>query len=115
MFIVAFMTSQGMFEPPSEPTFVSNENLTIVCGFWPYKVMRVGCAGWWYVRVVDQALEGWVPASYLGAVTTTGTTGMGSTTCRTAINTRSSPSISSQGTQMNIPPPSDTVVISKKR
>ncbi|OQR75088.1 guanine nucleotide exchange factor DBS-like, partial [Tropilaelaps mercedesae] len=67
-----------------------------LCEGQTVQVMRVGCAGWWYVRGVDQTLEGWVPASYLGAVGTTGSTGIGAASCRASINTRSSPSISSQ-------------------
>ncbi|KAG8195514.1 hypothetical protein JTE90_019503 [Oedothorax gibbosus] len=30
------------------------------------EVEKVGCAGWWYVRVLDTTKRGWVPASYLG-------------------------------------------------
>lgn len=58
-----------------------------LCEGQTVQVMRIGCAGWWYVRGVDQVVEGWVPASYLGAVGVS----------RPPLNTRSSPSISSQG------------------
>ncbi|XP_076323895.1 guanine nucleotide exchange factor DBS isoform X2 [Tachypleus tridentatus] len=30
------------------------------------EVERVGCAGWWYVRVTETGAHGWVPAMYLG-------------------------------------------------
>ncbi|XP_071036911.1 guanine nucleotide exchange factor DBS isoform X2 [Parasteatoda tepidariorum] len=30
------------------------------------EVEKVGCAGWWYVCVLDSTKRGWVPASYLG-------------------------------------------------
>ncbi|XP_067143192.1 guanine nucleotide exchange factor DBS-like isoform X3 [Centruroides vittatus] len=30
------------------------------------QVEKVGCAGWWYVRVTGTGNRGWVPASYLG-------------------------------------------------
>ncbi|KAG0430070.1 hypothetical protein HPB47_023040 [Ixodes persulcatus] len=32
----------------------------------PVQVLRVGCAGWWYVRAGPSGREGWVPAAYLG-------------------------------------------------
>ncbi|XP_022698752.1 guanine nucleotide exchange factor DBS-like [Varroa jacobsoni] len=77
-----------------------------LCEGQTVQVMRVGCAGWWYVRGVDQTLEGWVPASYLGAVATTGgaNTAIGATNCRVPINTRSSPSISSQDSGCGVGP-----------
>ncbi|XP_054724587.1 guanine nucleotide exchange factor DBS-like [Uloborus diversus] len=48
------------------------------------EVEKVGCAGWWYVRVLDTTKRGWVPASYLGQPN--GKSG-----------SHSSPSVSSQG------------------
>lgn len=48
------------------------------------EVEKVGCAGWWYIRVLDTTRKGWVPASYLGQPN--GKSG-----------SHSSPSVSSQG------------------
>lgn len=28
-------------------------------------LLKVGCAGWWFVRVLGNSTEGWAPASYL--------------------------------------------------
>uniref|UniRef100_A0A1E1WXR2 Putative myosin class i heavy chain n=1 Tax=Amblyomma aureolatum TaxID=187763 RepID=A0A1E1WXR2_9ACAR len=51
----------------------------------PVQVLRVGCAGWWYVRCFGGGgREGWVPAAYLGPTT------------RAHHTARSSPSVSSQ-------------------
>lgn len=49
----------------------------------PVQVLRVGCAGWWYVRCGPGIREGWVPAAYLGPGPKHG-------------GSRSSPSVSSQ-------------------
>ncbi|XP_035919169.1 guanine nucleotide exchange factor DBS-like, partial [Anopheles stephensi] len=32
------------------------------------ELLKVGCAGWWFVKVVATGLEGWAPAAYLEAV-----------------------------------------------
>ncbi|CAL4075150.1 unnamed protein product, partial [Meganyctiphanes norvegica] len=45
-------------------------------------LIKVGCAGWWYVRVTGTPYEGWSPAAYLERVLKKGS--------------RSSPSVSSQ-------------------
>lgn len=45
-------------------------------------LIKVGCAGWWYVRVSGTPYEGWAPAAYLERVLKKGS--------------RSSPSVSSQ-------------------
>ncbi|KAK4316259.1 hypothetical protein Pmani_012567 [Petrolisthes manimaculis] len=45
-------------------------------------LIKVGCAGWWYVRVAGTPYEGWAPAAYLERVLKKGS--------------RSSPSVSSQ-------------------
>ncbi|KAG0713105.1 Guanine nucleotide exchange factor DBS [Chionoecetes opilio] len=45
-------------------------------------LIKVGCAGWWYVRVTGTPYEGWAPAAYLERVLKKGS--------------RSSPSVSSQ-------------------
>ncbi|KAL1493421.1 hypothetical protein ABEB36_011480 [Hypothenemus hampei] len=29
------------------------------------ELLKVGCAGWWYVKVVGSSIEGWAPAAYL--------------------------------------------------
>ncbi|KAJ4435473.1 hypothetical protein ANN_18089 [Periplaneta americana] len=29
------------------------------------ELLKVGCAGWWYVRVIGSHLEGWAPSAYL--------------------------------------------------
>ncbi|XP_077514726.1 guanine nucleotide exchange factor DBS-like isoform X2 [Amblyomma americanum] len=51
----------------------------------PVQVLRVGCAGWWYVRCLGGGgREGWVPAAYLGP------------SARAHHTARSSPSVSSQ-------------------
>ncbi|XP_050044251.1 guanine nucleotide exchange factor DBS-like isoform X1 [Dermacentor andersoni] len=51
----------------------------------PVQVLRVGCAGWWYVRCLGGGgREGWVPAAYLGP------------SGRVHHTARSSPSVSSQ-------------------
>lgn len=31
------------------------------------ELLKVGCAGWWFVRVLDTNVEGWTPAAYLEA------------------------------------------------
>jgi len=46
------------------------------------ELLKVGCAGWWFVRVVGSTNEGWAPASYLERITKR--------------NSKSSPSVSSQ-------------------
>ncbi|XP_037904772.1 guanine nucleotide exchange factor DBS isoform X5 [Hermetia illucens] len=30
------------------------------------ELLKIGCAGWWFVRVLDTNVEGWTPAAYLG-------------------------------------------------
>ncbi|XP_030557055.1 guanine nucleotide exchange factor DBS isoform X2 [Drosophila novamexicana] len=32
------------------------------------ELLKVGCAGWWYVRVLDTNAEGWTPGAYLESV-----------------------------------------------
>uniref|UniRef100_A0A182JT34 Guanine nucleotide exchange factor DBS n=1 Tax=Anopheles christyi TaxID=43041 RepID=A0A182JT34_9DIPT len=32
------------------------------------ELLKVGCAGWWFVKVIASGLEGWVPAAYLEPV-----------------------------------------------
>ncbi|XP_052896253.1 uncharacterized protein LOC128303363 isoform X1 [Anopheles moucheti] len=32
------------------------------------ELLKVGCAGWWFVKVISTGLEGWAPAAYLEAV-----------------------------------------------
>ncbi|XP_030369624.1 guanine nucleotide exchange factor DBS isoform X2 [Scaptodrosophila lebanonensis] len=32
------------------------------------ELLKVGCAGWWYVRVLDTNAEGWSPAAYLESI-----------------------------------------------
>ncbi|KAM8711692.1 hypothetical protein ACLKA7_012235 [Drosophila subpalustris] len=32
------------------------------------ELLKVGCAGWWYVRVLDSNSEGWTPAAYLESI-----------------------------------------------
>ncbi|XP_014229850.1 guanine nucleotide exchange factor DBS-like isoform X2 [Trichogramma pretiosum] len=32
------------------------------------ELLKVGCAGWWFVKLVGAGLEGWAPASYLEPV-----------------------------------------------
>ncbi|KAH8399221.1 hypothetical protein KR215_005244 [Drosophila sulfurigaster] len=32
------------------------------------ELLKVGCAGWWYVRVLDSNSEGWTPGAYLESV-----------------------------------------------
>ncbi|KAH8413785.1 hypothetical protein KR222_008093 [Zaprionus bogoriensis] len=32
------------------------------------ELLKVGCAGWWYVRVLDNNSEGWTPGAYLESV-----------------------------------------------
>ncbi|PNF24765.1 Guanine nucleotide exchange factor DBS [Cryptotermes secundus] len=29
------------------------------------ELVKVGCAGWWYIKVIGSNLEGWVPSAYL--------------------------------------------------
>ncbi|RZB40169.1 guanine nucleotide exchange factor DBS-like, partial [Asbolus verrucosus] len=29
------------------------------------ELLKVGCAGWWFVKVIGSSLEGWAPAAYL--------------------------------------------------
>ncbi|CRL00204.1 CLUMA_CG013478, isoform A [Clunio marinus] len=29
------------------------------------ELKKVGCAGWWFVRVLADDMEGWVPCAYL--------------------------------------------------
>ncbi|KAJ8665696.1 hypothetical protein QAD02_007358 [Eretmocerus hayati] len=29
------------------------------------ELLKVGCAGWWFVKLVGAGIEGWAPASYL--------------------------------------------------
>ncbi|CAH0562294.1 unnamed protein product [Brassicogethes aeneus] len=29
------------------------------------ELLKVGCAGWWFVKVIDTSVEGWAPAAYL--------------------------------------------------
>lgn len=48
------------------------------------EVEKIGCAGWWYVRITDSDKAGWVPASYLGP------------SSQGKRSYRSSPSVSSQ-------------------
>ncbi|KAI5754852.1 hypothetical protein M8J77_012072 [Diaphorina citri] len=31
----------------------------------PVELLKVGCAGWWYIKLAGSQSEGWVPASYL--------------------------------------------------
>lgn len=50
------------------------------------EVEKIGCAGWWFVRCLDSSSQGWAPASYLGP-----------TLHNNKRNSRSSPSVSSQG------------------
>ncbi|TDG44711.1 hypothetical protein AWZ03_008852 [Drosophila navojoa] len=32
------------------------------------ELLKVGCAGWWYVRVLDTNAEGWTPGAYLESI-----------------------------------------------
>ncbi|XP_075168526.1 guanine nucleotide exchange factor DBS isoform X6 [Haematobia irritans] len=32
------------------------------------ELLKVGCAGWWYVRILDTNAEGWTPAAYLESI-----------------------------------------------
>ncbi|XP_065368625.1 guanine nucleotide exchange factor DBS isoform X3 [Calliphora vicina] len=32
------------------------------------ELLKVGCAGWWYVRILDTSSEGWTPAAYLESI-----------------------------------------------
>ncbi|XP_041450328.1 guanine nucleotide exchange factor DBS isoform X8 [Drosophila obscura] len=32
------------------------------------ELLKVGCAGWWYVRILDATSEGWTPAAYLESI-----------------------------------------------
>ncbi|XP_017837143.1 uncharacterized protein LOC108596153 isoform X6 [Drosophila busckii] len=32
------------------------------------ELLKVGCAGWWYVRVLDTNSEGWTPGAYLESI-----------------------------------------------
>ncbi|KAM7344260.1 guanine nucleotide exchange factor DBS isoform 6-T10 [Cochliomyia hominivorax] len=32
------------------------------------ELLKVGCAGWWYVRILDTNSEGWTPAAYLESI-----------------------------------------------
>ncbi|XP_037946156.1 guanine nucleotide exchange factor DBS-like [Teleopsis dalmanni] len=32
------------------------------------ELLKVGCAGWWFVRVIDSNTEGWTPAAYLESI-----------------------------------------------
>ncbi|XP_017148485.1 rhoGEF domain-containing protein gxcJ isoform X8 [Drosophila miranda] len=32
------------------------------------ELLKVGCAGWWYVRILDANSEGWTPAAYLESI-----------------------------------------------
>lgn len=29
------------------------------------ELLKVGCAGWWFVKLVGTGVEGWAPAAYL--------------------------------------------------
>lgn len=29
------------------------------------ELLKIGCAGWWFVKVIGTGLEGWAPAAYL--------------------------------------------------
>ncbi|KAB7494153.1 Guanine nucleotide exchange factor DBS, partial [Armadillidium nasatum] len=53
-------------------------------------LIKVGCAGWWYVKVCGTPYEGWAPAAYLERVMKKGN--------------RSSPSVSSQDSTTELRP-----------
>uniref|UniRef100_T1JN60 Guanine nucleotide exchange factor DBS n=1 Tax=Strigamia maritima TaxID=126957 RepID=T1JN60_STRMM len=54
------------------------------------ELLKVGCAGWWFVRVVGTTTEGWAPSSYLERITKR--------------NSKSSPSVSSQESSNGMKP-----------
>lgn len=29
------------------------------------ELLKVGCAGWWFVKLITTGIEGWAPAAYL--------------------------------------------------
>jgi hypothetical protein len=29
------------------------------------ELLKVGCAGWWFVKIIGSSVEGWAPAAYL--------------------------------------------------
>lgn len=32
------------------------------------ELLKVGCAGWWFVKTIGSGIEGWAPAAYLESV-----------------------------------------------
>ncbi|XP_076261206.1 guanine nucleotide exchange factor DBS-like isoform X2 [Rhynchophorus ferrugineus] len=57
-------TSRGRYIALADYCAIGNSEVSMRDGDI-VELLKVGCAGWWFVKVIGTSLEGWAPAAYL--------------------------------------------------